>query len=89
MKSDLESIVKDWISLGKVPEVGWGDIRLLDFQDLLRYRATLNDKVEQSICLTCPEFSEHVCSGCPMILFSTDAQIVQVDSRTEHSPSPH
>lgn len=63
MKSDLELVVKDWTSLGKVPEVGWSSIGSLDFQDLFRDKATLNDRVEQSICLTCPEFSKHVCSG--------------------------
>jgi antiviral helicase SKI2 len=60
LESELQSIIKDWTSLGRVPEVDWSRIRLLEFQDLLRDKATLMDKVEPSICLTCPEFSKHV-----------------------------
>jgi antiviral helicase SKI2 len=60
MESDLQSIVTEWISLGDVPEVDWSRIRLLEFQDLFRKRAILIDKVEQSTCLSCPEFYKHV-----------------------------
>jgi antiviral helicase SKI2 len=76
LENDLKSMVKEWTSLGSVPEVDWSRIRLLELQDLLRDRATLINKVEQNTCLTCPEFPMHVRSWNPLSFSSVNFRVV-------------
>jgi len=69
LESDLKPIVSEWTTLGRVPEIDWTRIRLLEFQDLLRDRAILIENVEHCICPTCPKFSKHVCSLVTLLSF--------------------
>ncbi|GJJ09981.1 hypothetical protein Clacol_004206 [Clathrus columnatus] len=54
----LNEIVHEWISEGldRVPEVDWGRIRQLEFQDVVRKRENLADGLANMACLTCPNF---------------------------------
>ena len=64
----LEEVVRSWIidSEGspdrKIPEVDWGKMRSLDFQETLQYRRVLEKINCGKSCLLCPEFDIHVSS---------------------------
>lgn len=55
----LDTIVKEWISTGAVPEVDWR-IRSFDFQQMLREKDRLLRRVENPACLLCADFDHHV-----------------------------
>lgn len=57
---ELKSIVEGWIVAGAIPEIDWNVMRLLEFQEILRSRNELAAKIVQSVCLSCPEFLDHV-----------------------------
>lgn len=65
----LEEIVKSWIvnsergiSNRKIPEVDWGKVRLLEFQETLLSRGVLEGENRDRSCLLCPDFDKHVSS---------------------------
>lgn len=65
----LEEIVRSWVvdsegepSDRKIPEVDWGKMRSLDFQETLQYRAVLVEINHNRTCLLCPDFDIHVSS---------------------------
>lgn len=62
--NSLQVLVQKWRSAGSIPEVNWGRMRTLDFQDALRTR---NDRVKRReglSCTLCGEFDDHVSSHC-------------------------
>lgn len=50
-------------SMPDLPEVEWTRLRALEFQDLLRQRGVLRDRLVKMGCQLCPDFEEHV--SCP------------------------
>lgn len=65
----LEEVVRSWIvdSEGEssdrgIPEVNWGKMRSLDFQETLQDRRVLEMFNRDRSCLLCPDFDVHVSS---------------------------
>ena len=65
----LEEVMRSWIvdseresSDRKIPEVDWGKMRSLDFQETLQYRKVLEKVNCDRSCLLCPDFDIHVSS---------------------------
>jgi hypothetical protein len=56
-------------SLPDLPEVEWTRLRALEFQDLLRQRGVLRDRLVKMGCQLCPDFEEHV-SGQAVFIFA-------------------
>jgi len=63
----LQTVVQEWSTAATIPEVDWGRLRALEFQELLRSRGSVEEKLRKRYQL-CPSFSEHV--GCPMLSLS-------------------
>lgn len=57
---DLAVLHEELSSLPDLPEVEWTRLRALEFQDLLRQRGVLRDRLVKMGCQLCPEFEEHV-----------------------------
>ncbi|KAH7886164.1 ATP-dependent RNA helicase [Phlebopus sp. FC_14] len=57
--TSLGSAVHDWITSGTVPEVDWGRMRTLDFQEALRARNEVFKNLERMSCTQCGHFEEH------------------------------
>ena len=47
---------------GEIPEVDWGRMRQLEFQEALRSREAIAKRLEGKGCVLCEQFGEHVCS---------------------------
>lgn len=45
---------------GELPEVDWARMKQFEFQDLLRQRAVMMDRVVKMGCQLCPDFDQHV-----------------------------
>jgi len=45
---------------GEVPEVDWGRMKQLEFQETLRSREALAKRLEGKGCVLCEQFEEHV-----------------------------
>jgi len=56
----LQSVVDEFMSTGQIQEVGWNRMRSLEFQEILRSRITLAEKLAHNVCLSCPDFQDHV-----------------------------
>lgn len=63
----LGEVMRSWIvdsekesSDRKVPEVDWGKMRSLDFQETLQYLRILEKTNRDRSCLLCPDFDIHV-----------------------------
>ena len=59
---DLAVLHEDLASLPELPEAAWSRMRALDFQDLLKQRFSLSDRVAKLTCQQCDDFDEHVSS---------------------------
>jgi hypothetical protein len=66
---NLEEVMRSWIvdseressdSDRTIPEVDWGKMRSLDFQETLRSRRILEKNNSNRSCLLCPDFDIHV-----------------------------
>ncbi|KIL00999.1 hypothetical protein PAXRUDRAFT_762342 [Paxillus rubicundulus Ve08.2h10] len=55
----LETAVADWIAAGRVPEVDWGRMRTLEFQEALRARNDISKGLQGYECNLCEHFSDH------------------------------
>jgi antiviral helicase SKI2 len=60
--NSLQILVQKWMFAGSIPEVNWGRVRTLDFQDALRTRNDLGNRREGLSCTLCGEFDDHVSS---------------------------
>jgi len=65
----LEEVVRSWIvdsegesSDRKIPEVDWGKMKFLDFQETLQDRRVLEMINRDRSCLLCSDFGVHVSS---------------------------
>ncbi|KDR85602.1 hypothetical protein GALMADRAFT_234567 [Galerina marginata CBS 339.88] len=55
----LRIIVQEWSAAGMVPEVEWSRMRALEFQEILRSRDHLIEKLRDKRCVLCPSFANH------------------------------
>jgi antiviral helicase SKI2 len=58
--NDLAVLHEEVSSMSELPEVEWTRMRELEFQDLLRQRIGLVDRLSKMGCQLCPDFEEHV-----------------------------
>ena len=56
----LESLVKEWVAQGSLPEHDWDRMRSLDFQELVHRRNQLTKQLGGSACSLCTDFEHHV-----------------------------
>lgn len=56
----VAEIYEEVSSLPSLPEVEWDRLRAMEFQDLLRQRTSLMDRLEKLQCTKCPDFDDHV-----------------------------
>lgn len=59
--ASLNEVAKEWAEADQIPEVEWTRMRALDFQDALRRRNELAQKLTSKACLLCGSFKDHVC----------------------------
>lgn len=60
----LSAVLQEWIANdGAIPEVDWGKMRSLEFQETLQRRNTVWGQNSDRGCLQCPEFNSHVSMG--------------------------
>jgi antiviral helicase SKI2 len=56
----LSDMASEWTSIGNVPEVEWSKMRSLEFQETLRSRNHLIQKLSTVACTKCADFKDHV-----------------------------
>jgi antiviral helicase SKI2 len=61
--ASLQTFVQEWSTASTIPEVDWSRLRALEFQELLRSRDSVVEKLRKRHKL-CPCFPEH--AGCSM-----------------------
>lgn len=60
----LADLVAEWTSAGTIPEVDWARMRSLEFQEVLRARDELVERLKQRACILCGDFENHVSPTC-------------------------
>ncbi|KAI0334446.1 antiviral helicase [Cubamyces sp. BRFM 1775] len=55
----LRDVLGEWLQAGSIPEVDWGRLRSLEFQELLRARNELVPRLDRFACTSCPSFDDH------------------------------
>lgn len=55
----LQTTVQEWVSAGGIPELSWGRMRQLEFQESLRERDEIFQNIKNSFCTQCPHFDDH------------------------------
>ncbi|KAG7452119.1 antiviral helicase [Guyanagaster necrorhizus] len=55
----LVSMVSEWSRAGNIPEVEWGKMRSLDFQEVLRRRSAYLQRIKSRTCFLCEKFEDH------------------------------
>ncbi|KAJ7269314.1 antiviral helicase [Mycena haematopus] len=55
----LQSLADEWSTSAALPEVDWARMRALDFQDALRSRNALVERLQSRACLLCSDFTDH------------------------------
>lgn len=58
--ASLNDLAEEWLVAGSVPEVDWGRVRTLEFQETLRSRETLMQRLQRFGCALCEKFEQHV-----------------------------
>jgi len=56
----LAILHEELATLPQLPEVDWGRFKTIDFQEDIRNRAVLADRLAKMGCVRCPDFEEHV-----------------------------
>jgi len=56
----LQTTIQEWVSAGAIPELSWGRMRQLEFQESLRERDEIFQNIKSSFCTHCPHFDDHV-----------------------------
>jgi antiviral helicase SKI2 len=56
----LEALIEEWLPRGTIPEADWARLRSLEFQEILRARDTLAERLKPLGCVLCNEFHDHV-----------------------------
>jgi antiviral helicase SKI2 len=57
---DNLAILHEELASGELPEMDWSRMRAIEFQDPLRQRTSLADRLARFGCQLCDEFEEHV-----------------------------
>ncbi|PFH52329.1 hypothetical protein AMATHDRAFT_57402 [Amanita thiersii Skay4041] len=57
--AELKVLIEEWKEHGTIPEVEWGRMRSLEFQDIIRSREDLTRSMSNRSCFSCPEFRDH------------------------------
>ncbi|EJD03737.1 antiviral helicase [Fomitiporia mediterranea MF3/22] len=55
----MNEIAKEWVAAGSIPETDWNRVRALEFQEALRTRNELTQKLASKACLLCESFKDH------------------------------
>ncbi|EIN14380.1 antiviral helicase [Punctularia strigosozonata HHB-11173 SS5] len=55
----LASVVEEWITGGCIPEAEWVKMRSLEFQELLRSRDVIAQRLSGRACTLCADFEKH------------------------------
>ncbi|KAL4067368.1 NUC185 domain-containing protein, partial [Scleroderma yunnanense] len=55
----LQSLIQEWISARAIPELSWGRMRQLEFQETLRKRDDIFRRIQNSSCTLCENFEDH------------------------------
>ncbi|CAK5264477.1 unnamed protein product [Mycena citricolor] len=55
----LSGLIDEWGSLTQIPEVDWARMRALEFQETLRSRNAIVEKLAGRSCLLCANFEDH------------------------------
>ncbi|KAF8204296.1 ATP-dependent RNA helicase [Mycena galopus ATCC 62051] len=55
----LQGLANEWSTSTALPEVDWARMRALDFQDALRSRNTLVERLQSRACSLCSDFNDH------------------------------
>ena len=58
--AQLYEVVLDWKAANAIPEVAWGKMRMLEFQENLNTRNSLVSQLDGKGCILCEHFDEHV-----------------------------
>lgn len=58
MAEDLRPLADEMVKTGAI-EMDWGRMRGLEFQDLVRQRDTMHQRVTKMACALCEDFDEH------------------------------
>jgi antiviral helicase SKI2 len=67
--SNLAALSLEWASTGTIPEVEWLKMRSLDFQETLRSRDRLVQRLSTVACTMCADFEDHVSFFCGLVVF--------------------
>lgn len=62
----LNDLAMSFEQANAIPEIDWSRLRGLEFQEALRERLALAKKLDDSQCVLCPNFNEHVSVSLPM-----------------------
>ncbi|KAK7465266.1 Antiviral helicase ski2 [Stygiomarasmius scandens] len=55
----LETVSEEWSNSGTIPEIDWGRMRMLEFQEALAARNELIKRLPGYACLLCENFEDH------------------------------
>ncbi|KAF8726156.1 hypothetical protein AX14_008017 [Amanita brunnescens Koide BX004] len=55
----LKGLIVEWKSQPRLPEIDWSRLRALEFQDTLQSRNDLAQRLNDRVCLQCPNFTTH------------------------------
>lgn len=58
--ASLVEVREELTGNAELPEVEWTRMRKLEFQDLLKQRMVLSDRLARLVCRSCPDFDNHV-----------------------------
>ncbi|KAK1233069.1 Antiviral helicase ski2 [Marasmius sp. AFHP31] len=58
--TQLREVLSDWKTAKAIPEVAWGKMRMLEFQENLNTRNSLVNQLDGKGCVLCEHFDEHV-----------------------------
>ncbi|KAF8524040.1 antiviral helicase [Gautieria morchelliformis] len=59
--AQINAVIREWVEAEQslIPEVDWGRMRQLEFQETLRRRDSLAQGLLSKSCLLCPDFDSH------------------------------
>lgn len=57
--SALETVVTEWATAGTLLEIDWNRMRTLEFQETLRLRNQVRERLKKFECTLCDNFNDH------------------------------
>ncbi|KAG8904178.1 hypothetical protein FRB99_002126 [Tulasnella sp. 403] len=55
----IQDVCRDWIRQGLIPELDWAKMKKLEFQECLRERNAMAQRLNGRVCTSCPNFESH------------------------------